>query len=343
MNTDVVVVGAGIAGLVCAQRLQRAGLSVAVVDKSRGVGGRVATRRVGLGDREVSFDHGAQYVTAETDVFHRFLQSLLSQGVLSEWTRTLDCLDEQGLQPELVDTQKARYIAEPGMSAIAKFLASDLNVTGNAKITSLKLDGDRWCISAEGGETWHSKALILAMPAPQIVPLVAPVLPENHSLLAVLQSVNYAPSLAILAGYSDAAIAPTWKGIKWLDDPDIAWLAYRRHESLSTVVLHTTAAFAEPHLEAQPDVSVGHALLQRAAKRLEPWLAQPDTVQVHRWRYAFAIEAVGTSSVSTTVAADQELFLVCAGDWCAGNRVESAYLSGEAAATRVQRWFSEQH
>ena len=45
-EADVVVVGAGVAGLQCARRLRDAGLQVVVLDKARGVGGRVATRRV---------------------------------------------------------------------------------------------------------------------------------------------------------------------------------------------------------------------------------------------------------------------------------------------------------
>ncbi|MFN9939342.1 MAG: FAD-dependent oxidoreductase, partial [bacterium] len=42
---DVVVVGAGVAGLACAGALRESGASVVVLEKSRGVGGRCATRR----------------------------------------------------------------------------------------------------------------------------------------------------------------------------------------------------------------------------------------------------------------------------------------------------------
>lgn len=57
------VIGAGIAGLSCAGMLQTAGHAVMVFDKGRGVGGRIATRRVRAPSGDVAIDHGAQYFT----------------------------------------------------------------------------------------------------------------------------------------------------------------------------------------------------------------------------------------------------------------------------------------
>jgi phytoene dehydrogenase-like protein len=44
---DVVVVGAGLAGLTAADRLTRAGLEIIVIESSDSVGGRVRTDQVG--------------------------------------------------------------------------------------------------------------------------------------------------------------------------------------------------------------------------------------------------------------------------------------------------------
>ncbi len=57
----VAVIGAGISGLMCARTLADHGCDVSVFEKSRGVSGRMSTRRV---DDSLSFDHGAQYFTA---------------------------------------------------------------------------------------------------------------------------------------------------------------------------------------------------------------------------------------------------------------------------------------
>ncbi|MFW5789075.1 MAG: FAD-dependent oxidoreductase [Spirochaetota bacterium] len=62
-HCDVPVVGAGIAGLTAARRLVDASLDVTVLDKGRGVGGRMATRRFGGATRRfggATFDHGGR-------------------------------------------------------------------------------------------------------------------------------------------------------------------------------------------------------------------------------------------------------------------------------------------
>ena len=48
LSPSVAVIGAGIAGTACAAALRRSGLNVSLFDKSRGVGGRMATRRIEL-------------------------------------------------------------------------------------------------------------------------------------------------------------------------------------------------------------------------------------------------------------------------------------------------------
>ncbi|MFN6068758.1 MAG: FAD-dependent oxidoreductase, partial [Pseudanabaena sp.] len=52
---DVIVIGAGMSGLICAQQLKQAGLDVTIVEKSAGLGGRMATRRL----QGTWVDHGA--------------------------------------------------------------------------------------------------------------------------------------------------------------------------------------------------------------------------------------------------------------------------------------------
>lgn len=72
----VAIIGAGIAGLSCAQDLEAHGFAVTIFDKSKGVGGRMSHRY--FGDWEA--DHGAQYFTARDPLF----QSEVAQWVQAE-------------------------------------------------------------------------------------------------------------------------------------------------------------------------------------------------------------------------------------------------------------------
>jgi cation diffusion facilitator CzcD-associated flavoprotein CzcO len=75
-TVDVLVVGAGLAGLLAANQLQAAGHTVLVVEKGRGVGGRLATWRLGPGRG----DYGAQFFTVREPQF---------QAIVDEWLASL--------------------------------------------------------------------------------------------------------------------------------------------------------------------------------------------------------------------------------------------------------------
>jgi len=64
-HRHIAVIGAGMAGIACARTLVQAGHRVTVFEKSRGAGGRMATRRSEFG----GFDHGAQFFTVRDERF----------------------------------------------------------------------------------------------------------------------------------------------------------------------------------------------------------------------------------------------------------------------------------
>ena len=78
---DVVIVGAGIAGLSAATELVASGRRVVVLEKSRGVGGRMATRRVG----EAICDHGAQFFTVRGPAFGGMVTEAHEAGSVATW------------------------------------------------------------------------------------------------------------------------------------------------------------------------------------------------------------------------------------------------------------------
>lgn len=94
LSSRVAVIGAGIAGATCARALSLSGCEVHIVDKSRGAGGRLATRRLEWLDEQgrrriVKVDHGAPAFAARGADFRQFLATASQPGTLVQWRPTL--------------------------------------------------------------------------------------------------------------------------------------------------------------------------------------------------------------------------------------------------------------
>ncbi|MEH2448934.1 MAG: NAD(P)/FAD-dependent oxidoreductase [Nostoc sp.] len=334
--TDIAVIGAGIAGLVCAQQLTQAGYSVLVVEKSRGLGGRLATRRL----HGTWADHGACYLKPKGELLGRFVEILRSRHILEVWTEEVYELTADAFLSE-PKNRSPRYVAPQGMSAIAKSLAPGLEILLNQRVIAITPTPENsWRLTLESSnEELSAKALVVAIPAPQAVMLLSPLGKSvlDAVFLDNLRSVEFYPSISAIAGYSPTSQAlPEWKALTFVDDADLAWIGLdsskRPNPQQPHFVVQSSADFAQRHLESQDLQPAGQYMLQRAAESLAlPWLNTPEWMQVHRWRYAFPSRPWHEAFLSTGTP----LPLICCGDWCGGNLVEDAMLSGLAAADEI--------
>lgn len=347
-ESDIVIVGAGIAGLTCAQQLVQAGESVVVLEKSRGVGGRVATRRV----PHARVDHGTCYLSPGGDRrFQAWMQQLIERGILQVWTDTVHEVDVAGqLHTPPVTDRYPRYTAPEGMSAIAKTLATGLTIRFCHRVQRIALTHDRhWQLTLDNPFEPHAtlsslsaKRLILAIPAPQAVTLLEPVANLSREFIQQLAAVQFLPCLSVMAGYTAEqeqawqSCYPDLNAATFINHPALGWLGFdsskRVRPAPPIFVLQSSAAFAEQYLDDTDLQPAGVALLQQAAEQFAPWLAHPEWMQVHRWRYAFA----KTPLADTYLVATTDPLLVCTGDWCLGRKVEQAYTAGLATAAWVR-------
>jgi hypothetical protein len=320
---DVVVVGAGLSGLACARALADHGHRVRVIEKSRGPGGRTATRREGTW----RFDHGAQYFTVRDPRFRRWVQSWLDDGLVAPWTGRVVALERGAVGPESDRTE--RYVGVPGMNALCRHLAEDLDVTWRTRVSRVERDGDRWRLTDDdGADLAVADAVVVSAPPAQTAEMLA----------------DAAPALADRARSVD--MAPCWAAMAVFDRPlDLPFDgAFVRNSPLSWVARDASKPGRPDHeawvLHAGPDWSQAHLELERedaAAQLLEAFRdavgrldADALHLAAHRWRYALPREPLADPCLF-----DRGLRMAACGDWCGGPRVEGAFLSGCAAAGRL--------
>ncbi|MCJ8280040.1 MAG: FAD-dependent oxidoreductase [Rivularia sp. ALOHA_DT_140] len=323
------------AGLICAQQLTQAGYSVSLIDKSRGVGGRVATRRL----FDTKADHGTCYLKSKGEVLQALIGLLAQRGDMEVWTDTLH--SQNNSSSVIANPQSSLpYIAPEGMNVIAKFLVQGLNINRGQRVNKINLNSEnQWYLTSETGEEFMASSLVVAIPAPQAVTLLEP-LAENlldNNFLNKLRSVEFYPALTVMAGYPDSLRSRLeWKAITFKENPVLGWIGLdsskRKNPAQPHFVIHSSADFAEKYFEAEDLQQVGKQILENAALSLNlEWLNNPQWMQVHRWRYAFP----KTPLEQACLPAETSLPLVCCGDWCGGNLVEGAIVSGIAAAEYI--------
>lgn len=325
----IAVIGAGLAGLSCAQALLQAGHTVHVFDKSRGPSGRMSTRRAEDENGPWQCDHGAQYFTARDPQFRTEVARWQQAGVAALWNARLASFD--GSAWTTPHTPLERFVGTPRMSSPAAWLVQHLGEPALAQwqTTVQRLDHtkDGWSItSAEHGlHSQHYSAVLLAVPAPQAMPLLAPVAPAGAALAA---SARMRGSWAVMLRYASPVALP-WEGA-FINSGPLRWVARDSSKpgrtGQETWLLHASAEWSEAHIEDNAESVTAALLAAFAALGGLPPLA----ATAHRWRYADTEPALTQGSWW-----DAQMRLGLCGDWLHGGKVEGAWLSGRALALQV--------
>lgn len=327
----VAVIGAGVAGATCARHLMDAGIDVTVVDKSRGVGGRLATRRAEwLTPRgepiPARFDHGAPGFTVRSPQFLNAVEQARRDGLLTHWEPRMAPgsyrpLDDVGV-----------WVPVPDMPAWCRHLLKGATVlTGRAADGLVHTPGG-WRIDA-GGEALCEgfDAVVIAIPPEQAASLLRA---HRADWAQRALAMSMRPAWALMAVTDDDAAGEHWD-VAWPPSGPLAWVlrndakpGRERVAGRAHWVVHAAADWSQTHLEAPPaDVQVA---LQEA---LACWLGRQPVwhhVAVHRWRYASAPRSAAAADLCWW---DASFRLGTCGDAWGGAGVEGAWTSGRAMAS----------
>lgn len=305
----VVVVGAGISGLLAARHLSSAGHEVVVLDKGRSSGGRCATRRVG----DAVFDHGAQFFTVRSDEFAQLVNDWLSSGVVREWCRGFGTRDGH-----------PRYCGVAGMTSITKHLAASLDVRYSKLVFNLERRDAGWRVRLDDGTYVDADRVVLTCPIPQSMALLVN---TEINVPDAIRTIEYDKTIAALVAVTGTTAVPEPGGIQNADET-FSFIGDNQRKGVSAVgalTFHCSPTFSEEHW--WNDATVTHETVMQLA---QPWLGGATIVehQPKRWRMA-------TPRTTWHERCWSAEGVVLAGDAFAGPKIEGAALSGLAAAQRL--------
>ncbi|MDH3226318.1 MAG: FAD-dependent oxidoreductase [Thermoleophilia bacterium] len=316
------VIGAGLSGLVAARDLVASGLEVTIFEKSRGLGGRIATRRV------------------DSTVIDDGVPALWSSGPLAELAAGLD---EAPLEISLpvgdssgAPSSGPRPLAYPGgLTRLPKQLAEGLDVRRLVRVSVMRASGDAIELGDEQGNGQGAfDGVVISAPAPQAADLLA-TLDSERARAGMLGAIAYEPAVIYIAGLVLPA-HPPWFGVRGLGDGALSWLGVESAKGRPApggrvpVTAHLNATLSAELFDAT-DAEIAEVVRPRLVEALGQAASDPAWSQVKRWRYS-----VPTSRVPFVDANPAGSAIVVCGDAVADEPGLDAVLeSGRRAAQRI--------
>jgi hypothetical protein len=327
-NKRVAVIGAGVSGAACAQQLAQAGCFVTVFDKSRGVSGRLSTRRTDL----AHYDHGAQYFTAQSNEFKAQVNDWQQRGIVAQW------------QPRVANPDVQQwFVGTPDMPSVVRDMIQTIDLQVNTRIESVEqVDSEAasktWQLITDKGTLFNGFTdLVVAVPPAQAVPLVQNLAP---SMVSVLNAIDMLPCLTVMITTSDPVTTSLpIDAERVADHPALVWWARNdskpgrvKHAGQASWVIQATPEWTLTHLDADPaDVIrlLCDAFWRHVGVKTLPQVQQS---MAHRWLYSR--RHLEPKSTQDCLWAANVRLGVC-GDGLVHSRIESAYLSGVHMANAV--------
>lgn len=326
--SSCLVIGGGISGLIASQVLQHQGINVTVLDKGRGIGGRLATRRIRSPDYgQGIFDYGVQHFLVSTPKFKELVDTWIEIGLVKKWSHGFYTADGHYQK-----SNQAFYCGVESNRSIAKYLAQDLDVRTQTRIVELQRNNGQWVVKSQQGDSFTGKNLLLTAPVPQSLELL------NNSGIEVpssighsLEQLTYHPCIAVLALLDQPSQIPEPGGL-WFEGQPLAWIGCNHQKGISpeayAVTIHGSHKFSLANWEVEREI-VGQKLIELAQNYLG---AKVLNYQVHGWKFSQPKTSYGQPYAAFPKLGN----LVLAGDaFSAQKNLEGAVLSGLAAADYI--------
>ena len=317
---DVIVIGAGISGLVAATTLQKQMYDVAVLEQSPIVGGRMATAKL----QDGIADYGAQFFTARTPIFQKQVDNWIQSGLVFVWGHDWSDGSIKDTNPD----GGSRYAAHSGMYTLAQAISKEVeDIHFQVSVKAVEWLDNHWVVTDKNGATYTGSVLILTPPVPISLKLLVNISLSN-SEYEELNRITYNPALCGLFAVTGDVNLPTSGGVQDFSN-SIYWIADNLTKGISpqqrVITMQLNRLYSQKYFD-DPDEVTLQFLQDKLEKHLQPG-ATITAKALKKWQYGLPLTTYPYDILQVENAP-----LIFAGDGFGGRgRFEGAYLSGLAA------------
>lgn len=324
----IAIIGAGISGLVLSRDLTQTA-DIFIFEKSRGVGGRMSTRY----DDPFYFDHGAQYFTARSRRFKKFLQPFIKSGCVAKWEPKVTTLTKGKRKYNRIWFEP-HYVGVPHMNSLCRELVENQNVQFE-KVNKIIKSSNGWKLENGHGQNLGVFDWVVST-AP--VQQTSELFPHTFSEYQQLKSIKMSGCWTLMIVLNQAP-SFTWQAAIVKESP-IGWISLNnskpsRNPALPCILVHSTNSWAQENLTLEPS-EAREILLDEFLKLTNISSSAIKKVTSHRWLYA-NVKDSGTKDYFI----DTENRLAVCSDGCIEGRVEAAFQSATRLANHFKRLTSQ--
>jgi len=339
--TSIAIIGAGISGLAAAHTLQDAGRTVTLFEKSRGVGGRAATRkRDGF-----IYDHGAQYFKGGSDLSTEWITRRFPTSDLIDIAKPVWVFDGTGHIQEGDPKQNtdAKWSYRSGFTSFSKRMAEGLDVRLETLVGRVQQTDTGWAVfGADNESPGHFDQLLITIPATQAISLIGAsqfVDAQGKAISEQLGKAKYNPLISVMLGYKPTPQTRPYYALVNTDKGHaISWLAWehekapeRAPEGSGLLIAQMSPSYSKEHRET-PQTVLFHDVAQLVSTLVSEQLTTPIFTDVQYWRYALPSEKADADAL---LALTLPLGLAFCGDAFVGGRAHLALENGVHVAQRL--------
>lgn len=329
---NVIIVGAGLAGLMAAKHLKEANIDYIVLEKEKIVGGRMATFISETG----CADYGAQFFTTRSETMKTLAKQWQEENIVKKWTNGFPKMKSVDDLESLVIYQDGypRYAGLHGMNPIAQKLAEGLNIRVRHCVENLSVDDGKWKVAVQKNsqETafFYGDKLILTCPVPLSLKLLETSnIKIDENTEAMLRQTSYFPCLTGILTLDKKTNIPSPGGIQ-IAEGMVAFISDNAQKGISettTVTIHGGDVWSREHEHLADE-----EILSLFIAGTRPLLGDGIILEKRliRWKYSKPENLHPDEFAYSLVP----LLVVFAGDIFRRGAVEGAILSGLAAS----RW-----